>query len=632
MSDPHGACGWRLVVIVSIRLGRRLALLLSLCSFVAAAQDTVVVSASREPAARNTLAADVVVIDAARIAASGADSLEDLLRREAGLQLLRNGAPGQSAGLSIRGGATGQTLLLVDGVRVGSATLGQPEFDLLALAGIERIEVLRGPGSTLYGADALGGVVQVFTRRGQGAPQVSLRAAAGGYGAREGSAAAGAGFGALDVAASLAGERSRGVSVLRPGDAFGNFNPDLDGHSRRQAALKAGYTFAPGQRLGFTLRESEVDARYDGSVFGGPPDFLQDSSPDFSSRGVSRQTALDGRFALGPTVQLSALLSRDSSDRRFGASEPERYRTERDQARLQASWQVQPGQQLSLALERLGESVQSTGYAPAARDNDAFVLAWAGAAGPARVQAEARRDRNSAYGASDTGRVGLRWPLGPALALRALVGTSFRAPSFNDLLFPNYGVPTIRPERARSAELGLDAQLAGAEIALTVWQQRQRDLIAYEPDVARCPPGGNYRFGCARNVQSARLQGASLAAHTSWQGFTLRAGLELLDTEDEATGARLPRRAAHQETLALQWRGGAFSAGAELLHVGARPDSGVVLPAETTLDVQAAWRPAPGWQLQLKLNNATDRDLQPLRDYQGLGRQAWLVLRWDGGL
>ncbi|MFO1269545.1 MAG: TonB-dependent receptor plug domain-containing protein, partial [Rubrivivax sp.] len=124
----------------------------------AQASEPLVVTGSREPLARQQVAADVVVIDAERIRNSGADSLEDLLRREAGLQLLRNGGPGQSAGISIRGGSRGQTLLLIDGVRVGSATLGTPELDTLALAGVERIEVLRGPGSSLHGADALGGV------------------------------------------------------------------------------------------------------------------------------------------------------------------------------------------------------------------------------------------------------------------------------------------------------------------------------------------------------------------------------------------------------------------------------------------------------------------------------------------
>jgi vitamin B12 transporter len=607
---------------------------------VASADEPVIVTASREPAARHQLAADVVVIDAERIRASGADTLEELLRREAGVQITRSGPPGQPAGVLIRGAASGQTLLLVDGVRVGSATLGAPEFDLLSLRTIERIEVLRGPGSSLYGADAIGGVVQVFTRRGSGAPRAAVRLAAGGYGAGEASLAADAKVGDFDLAAGLAYETLDGVSAVRPDDAFGNHNPDDDGYTRRSGAVQIGWEPVAGSRIGLVARQGRLDAQYDGSEFP-PPTFAQDSSPDFRNRGTTRQLALDGRASLGRAWVLSARLASDESDRTIGANTLDRYATERRQGMGQISWLAAADQQLTLAVERVEESAQSTAYvADVSRDNEAFVLAYAGAAGPVQINAEARRDRNSAYGDADTGRLGLRWPVTNAFSLRALAGTSFRAPSFNDLVYPNYGVPTLQPERGRSIEAGIDSRFdaaalgapgASAEVGLTVYRQELRDMIAYESDASLCPPDPAYAFGCARNLQDARLQGATLSFSGAWQGWSLRGTLDWLDTEDEATGARLPRRAAHQQSVALRWRGGAWEAGAELLRVGSRPDAGVTLPAETTIDLQASWRFAPGWQVQARLANATDEDLQPVRDYQGLGRQAWLVLRWEGG-
>jgi vitamin B12 transporter len=315
----------------------------------------------------------------------------------------------------------------------------------------------------------------------------------------------------------------------------------------------------------------------------------------------------------------------------------------------QISWLAAADQQLTLAVERVEESAQSTAYlADVSRDNDAVVLAYAGAAGPVQINAEARHDSNSAYGGANTGRLGLRWPVTNAFSLRALGGTSFRAPSFNDLYYPNYGVPTLKPERGRSIEGGIDARFdpaalgatqgaspgaagATAEVGLTLYRQELREMIAYESNPALCPPDPSYAFGCARNLQNARLQGVTLSFGGTWQGWSLRGTLDWLDTEDEATGERLPRRAAQQQSVALRWSGGAWEAGAELVHVGSRPDAGVTLPAETTLDLQVGWRFAPGWQLQARLANATDEDLQPARDYQGLGRQAWLVLRWESG-
>ena len=603
-----------------------------------AQDDAIVVTGSREAAPRQQIAADVVVIDAERIRHSAADSLEDLLRREAGLQLTRSGAPGQNAGVFIRGASSGQTLLLVDGVRVGAASLGTPEFDLLSLASIERIEVLRGPASSLYGADAIGGVVQVFTRRGEGAPRASLRLGVGGYGAREAAIAGDARQGDFDLAAGASHESLEGVSAVRPGDAFGNYNPDRDGFERHAAWARVGVEPAPGQRLGLVLRESRLDAQYDGSEFL-PPAFAQDSTPDFRNRARTRVVALDGRAALGSAWQLSAQVAGEDVDRRSGASAPDRFRTERRQVSVQASWRAVPGQQLTLAVERLREDVQSSSYAgDVGRTNDAIVLAYAGAAGALQVQAEARQDRNSAYGRTGTGRLGVRWPVGTAFSVRALVGDSFRAPSFNDLYYPGYGVSTLRPEHGRSAEIGFELRersaLGAAEASLTVYRQDLRDLIAYESDRAFCPSDPAYDFGCARNLQRARLQGATLAAtldaRAAGQGWWLRGTLDLLDAEDGLTGARLQRRAAQQHTLSLHWRAGELDAGAEWLRVGTRPDGGVWLPAESTLALQAGWRFAAGWQLQAKLLNATDEDLQPARDYQGLGRQAWLVLRWEG--
>jgi vitamin B12 transporter len=141
----------------------------------------VVVTATREPESIGRSSADIVVIDSATIRNTTADSVEDLLRRAAGMQVVRNGGPGRARAFSSAARARAAPSCSIDGVRVGSATLGQAEFEALSLAQIERIEVLRGPASSLYGADAVGGVVQIFTRRGAGAPRGYGGAEIGGY-------------------------------------------------------------------------------------------------------------------------------------------------------------------------------------------------------------------------------------------------------------------------------------------------------------------------------------------------------------------------------------------------------------------------------------------------------------------
>ncbi|MFO1288771.1 MAG: TonB-dependent receptor [Rubrivivax sp.] len=623
----------------------------------AQASEPLVVTGSREPLARQQVAADVVVIDAERIRNSGADSLEDLLRREAGLQLLRNGGPGQSAGISIRGGSRGQTLLLIDGVRVGSATLGTPELDTLALAGVERIEVLRGPGSSLYGADALGGVVNVITRRAAGSqPLASLRLAGGGYGACEAAAALEVRAGAFDLAASLAEERQRGTTAVRAGDPFGNFNPDDDGFTRRTAQARLGFTPAAGHRIGLVLRGGRLNNQYDASEFL-PPTFAADASGDFRNRVRDELTALEYRGDIAPAWTLSARAAGEASRSVSGAVQTSRFATKREQGSVQASRRFAQAGQLTLALEQIEETASSTDFvADASRRNRAAVLAYAGALPlaalqPLAVQAEVREDHNTAYGNTTTGRLGGVWSFASAQdggggqwSLRALAGNSFRAPSFNDLVYPGFGVSTIRPEKGRSVEVGLGwragagavaAGSDGAEGNLTLYRQDLRDLIGFEPDPARCPAGGAYAFGCAANVQTARLQGASIDGRVAWgRGGTAGARFEWLDATDRSTGQTLPRRAKQQASLNVAQRFGAFRLGAEVVHVGERPDFGVMLPSYTTLDLLATWRPAwpafAGVEIQGKLLNATDRDIEPLRGYQALGRQAWLVLRWAG--
>ena len=595
----------------------------------------IVVTGSREPLPPERVAADVVLIDAETIRASSADSVADLLRREAGVQLSRSGGPGQATGVFLRGAAAVNTVVLIDGVRIGSATLGSAALEGLSLAQVERIEVLRGPGSSLYGADAVGGVVQIFTRRGAaGVPGSEVRAEAGvgGYGARTLAVGTSGALGAWDWSASLSHEADDGVSALRPGDAFGNHNPDRDGHRLDSLQLSAGLTPAAGHRIGLSLLQGRLNAQYDASEFL-PPSFAQDNTPDFRNRLRTRSLGADWQGRLRPGLRASVRVGDSSDDLESGGRQVDAFETHRRQVGAQLAWDSGAAGTLIAALERVVEKVQSSSYAGAAeRDNDALVLALQGAErgdGGWAWQAEARRDERSDFGGVNTARLGGSRALAPGWRLRALVGSTFRAPSFNDLVFPGYGVPSLQPERGRSAEVGLQWRQAQAHAEATLWRNRVRDLIGYESDRRFCPPGFAYDFGCARNLARARLQGLSLSVGSSTGAWTWKATADFLDARDEATRQRLPRRAAHQAHLSASHTAGAWTASAALLRLGARVDGGRSLAAETTLDLGLRWRLAPAWTLQARVLNATDRDLQPVRDYQGLGRQAWLQLGYE---
>lgn len=590
--------------------------------------DPVVITGTREPQALSRSSADIVVIDAETIRNTTADSVEDLLRRAAGIQIIRNGGPGQSSGYLVRGMSTNGTLVLIDGVRVGSATLGQIDLESLSLAQIDRIEVLRGPASSLYGADGVGGVVQIFTRRGEGPPRVTGGVSIGGYRSRHGDLGASGSQGDFDYAASLGRDSSRGVSATRPGAQSGIFNPDDDGYSRNFANLRLGYTPTPGHRIGVTVLESRLNSQYDSADF--DAEFNPDPSADFRTRLTTRVAAIDYRGDITSAWTTSLQLANDVDDSRSGGMTISRFKTERDQATWQNALRFGPDQQIVLAYEYLRERAAADVFADTQRrHNNAFVVGYAGQFAGISLQADLRRDDSSVWGGVTTGRLGWSYQIVRGLKVRALAGTSFRAPTFNDTSFPFFGIPTIRPEHGRSIEIGANWQSGTTSAAVTVYRNRVRDLIGFDPDPTGtdCPPGF---FGCAANTSRARLQGATLSAAQRWGGLDVRATVDFLDATDADTGVRLARRAAHQETLAADYAVGDWSIGGSLLDVGSRPDGGVVLGGYAVVDVRATWRFLPTWRVEAKLLNALDHRIEPLRDYQGLGRQAWIGVRFDG--
>lgn len=590
--------------------------------------DAVIVTGTREAQPLRNSVADVVLIDNDMLRDGGVGTVEEALRRFGGLQIIRNGGPGQSSGYFLRGTGTSSTLVLVDGVRVGSATLGQAEFESMSLATVDRIEVLRGPASSLYGADGVGGVIQIFTRRGQGAPQVRGAVAFGEYGSNEANVAVSGSQGLFDYAASLAHEKSDGVSAVRPGDLFGNYNPDKDGFKRTSGAVRLGFTPVEGHRIGVSASRSKVNSQYDSSDYL-PPDYSADPSPDFRNHLKTTVVAADYRGVLSDLLTTTLQLSNSQDDSLSGGTFPARYKTDRDQVTWQNALKLSPGQQLVLAYEHLREEVTADAFtAKLKRTNKAAVLGYAGQFGPAALEASVRRDDNSAYGKNTTGSIGASYALTSAWKLRALAGKTFRAPTFNDLYYPDYGVATIQPEQGRSAELGLAWASGNSSASATVYRNKVRDLIGYDPDPkgTNCPAG---YYGCANNVSKATLKGGTLAGAHRFGNWSLRAMVDLLDAQDDTTHTRLSRRAAHQESLSADYDAGAWTAGASVTDVGARPDGGKMLGGYALLDLRATWRFMPQWRLEAKLLNAGNRDVEPVRDYRGLGRQAWVGLRFD---
>lgn len=602
------------------------------------APQSIQVVGSRESAPVAWATSDVVVIDAAKLRDSLADSLEDVLRREAGLQLSRNGGPGQSAALLARGMGASGLVVLIDGVRVGSASLGQFGFESLPLASIERIEVLRGAGSSLWGSDALGGVVLITTKKGSSAAaQVAGHALVGSLGTRAMSAQVSgqvgastpAAAGVWDYAAGASTERSHGINAVVPGDAFGQHNPDRDGHTRRHAQGRVGYTPVPGHRIGVSLLASKLNAQYDGADFD-PVTFAPDASADFRNRQSLSTAALDYRGPLSATWTQTARWAQSRDDLTTGGAFQSRFVTRRDQLSWQHRLQPSASLQWLAALERMTEAVASTSFLQTeSRRQHAATVGMVATEGSHTLQGDARWDHVSTLGSVATWRLGWRTALSASWSVRASLGTAFRAPSFNDLYFPGYGVSTLRPERSRNIELGTTWRDQNQEASATVYRMTVRDLIGYQPLATLCPADPAYSFGCAGNTQRARLQGATLAGTQRLGAWMVGAHLDLLDATDADSGQRLARRAAHQGGFRVDWTQGPWSSGLHGLRVGSRPDGGSNLPAYNLFDAVVRWAFLPDWRVEAKVNNLGNTQYQPVRDYLAPGRTWALTLRYQ---
>jgi vitamin B12 transporter len=470
-------------------------------------------------------------------------------------------------------------------------------------------------------------VVNIVTRRGDGAPYFSGNIAAGNHRSGEANLALSGSDERFDYAASLSAESSDGVSAVLPNDLFGIFNPDDDGFARYGLSLTGGYSWQKGQRIGLSYSASKLRSMFDSAEYP-PPNFLPDASPDFRNRLVTQLTMLQYQGTLGEQWTNLLRASYQTDQLQSGADLISRYDTTRRQLTAQTTWTPSSQHQWVAAIDLLTESISSSDYDAPERDNTGLILGYTGRFGAQKLQADLRWDHNSVYDNQTTGKLGWGMDIVPGWSVRAVAGTAFRAPTFNDLYFPNFGVVTLNPERSRSVEAGLSYQADMSSVAATAYYNKVSDLIGYQPDPTQCPPGLN--FGCAGNTARAVLQGITIQGLQQWGSFQFTLALDWLNAKDSDTDQQLPRRAANQQTLAVDYNEGPWQLGATVLRVSQRPDAGVLLPAYALLNLNARWRFERFWQIEMRLQNATDRDYQPARDYQDAGRQFWLGLRYDG--
>ena len=601
--------------------------------------EGLVVTATRTPLRPEQVASAVTVISRGELARSGARDLAALLETVPSLDVSRAGGPGGTATLRIRGMGDGQALLLIDGVEQNDPASPGRAVDLatLCLDEVERVEIVRGPQSALYGADAMGGVVQVFTR--PIAARTRLGLSTGSLGQRALQAGLARRAGSMGASLSLGHERLEGFSASR--DALGE---DADGLVATRGRLALDWQ--PRADLDLELSAAAERSRMELDNFGGQ------GGDDPNSEGETRRRSLSlrGEWRTAGGVSEWRLWRQDtrrSYDNPADAAHPAQslaawYDGRISHAGLQHARPLGGGHEALAALEWEGERGESRSHTVgawgpwdesfAARQvtTTALILQDRWSAGPFTLTAGGRQDWHGALGDRATGRLAAGWALAPGALLRGSLGTGFKAPSLYQL-HSAYGDPALAAERSRGWDLGLDWRAARAHASLGWFRNDVRDQIDFAAD-----GNGGARYLNVGRAVSYGLEAEAGGAAASWLDWSAR--LQRQETVDGRSGEDLLRRPRLLARLALDARRGRGALGAAWRWEGPRADlyfdnatyasTRVELDGFALLDLRASWQGGGvgGW---LALENALDRQHEEILGYRAPGRGWRLGLDWS---
>lgn len=600
---------------------------------IASAQDEsalepVVVTATRQRQRAEDSLASVHVLERADIERAGHSSLIEVLRALPGLQVTANGGPGSNSNVYIRGAESRHTLLLIDGIRVGSASSGAPALENLPLGMIERIEILRGPASALYGSEAIGGVIQVFTRRGEPGFRPEVFVGYGTYDSFQGQLSLSGGVGRIRYSLTAGQEHTEGFNSKRDPAVWAGTPPrtsywdDDDGFRSDHLSGSLSLGFRDSDEIGVSFTQADARNWYDASATSYFDAYLDKWS---STASVFLRNALSAEW----TSTLRVGQSEERSLNRTSVALPSRFDTRQDQLVWQHDIGLPVGG-LMLAYEYVESTLDSTSvYRKDSRRVNSAVLGWSAQIDTHHLQLNVRHDDNSQFGGKTTGMLAYGYDLGRAWRVHGSVATAFNAPTFNQLYWPMtsltsfHGNPDLKPEQALNREIGVRWSEGAHMLELNYFNNRVKDLIASNPAPAL--------RGQQINIGEASLEGVEIGYLLTLGRFSVATGVDFLEAKDENNGLRLPRRARRTGFVRLDHAADKLNWGVELNGAGRRHDDAantVELHGYGLLNAYAHYRFAPDWRVEMRANNILDKDYELARGYRTPGSSVFVGVRY----
>ncbi len=559
------------------------------------------------------------VINQQDIQDSQAVDVPSLLKTVAGVEFYQSGGIGQQASLFMRGTNSSHVLILLDGVRINSATTGATAIDQLMLDQIERIEIVRGNVSSVYGSEAIGGVIQIFTKRGRGEPAFSASVGAGSLKSRRISAGYGGQINDTQFNIQASRYQTAGVSAINP-QLAPNVNPDKDGYNNSSLSANVRHALNADHSLSGSLFKSRGKVEYD-DAFGAPID------RNFSKPALSKFSLVaDNRLAEIWQSKLQLAQGRDDAKGYLNGVENSSFKTTNRQITWQNTLAVHTDGNVLLGLEKLKQKVASdTAFTQTDRQINSLFAGYTGKFGAHQVQTNVRQDRYSDFGKANTGLLGYGYAITDTLRATASTSTAFKAPTFNDLYYPlSFGFsgnPNLKPERSKNRELGLRYANDQQHFNVVYFDNHIRDLIATSPD-----------FSTVINVNTARINGVELSYAGQFADTSIKAAYTRQNPRDELTDLPLLRRAKFFANLSIAQQMQNWRVAGEAQHSGPRADgdimtfSRITLPSYTLMNLVADYKINQRLNLSMRVDNLFDKDYMLAHGYNTLGRTVFIGL------
>jgi vitamin B12 transporter len=580
----------------------------------------VVVTAARVAQKLPDTLPSTTVITRDDIEVSPATDLPDLLRTFTSFSVVQTGPLGSQTSVFARGSNSNQVLVLIDGAPLSRADFGSAPWELVPLEQIDHVEIVRGNMSSLYGASAVGGVVQIFTKHGSGG---SVSVSGGSYGTFITSGAIGHRYGdaatPLDINASISGQTTDGYSA-RDAKADPSANPDRDPAYQSSETVSVGKTWIPGQRTEFSFLHSSTHSDYDGTTKHVEQDTLTTELDEFSLRS-HHQLAPTVKLDLSAGETLEHFQDPTEADSAFGPGST----TGSGRTRLlgaQVDWQLLPDHNLQAQVEdrneRFGEQLDPQRDRQTKSERVGYIGSFLDAVD---VQANIRHDDADDYGTANTGLLALGWRITPAWKIVGQFSNAFSAPSFSDLEFAK-SPDSLKAERARDLEFGVHWTGAGWLARATWFAQHQRDLIGFDAN-----------FNTV-NIDKARNHGIELAVDGDLRQFG-RLGLDATfqDPRNGSDGSELLRRARTIVTASYRVSLFTWDTGAYLRYNGKRADVDPVTfdtvnaGARTTLGLSTEHALSNQWSIGAKMDNVNNSHTPEVLGYTAPKRTVLFTLR-----